>query len=137
MADLVSQRSTCRRRSVGCVLVDDRNRVLATGYNGVASGDVHCLDMPCPGAGLPSGTGLDECHAIHAEQNAILQCQDVTKIFSAYITVSPCVSCAKLLMNTSCGRIVFSEEYTSTAAKQFWNREWICHGSIKHVFTRK
>lgn len=42
VASLVATRSTCLRRAVGCVLVDERNHVLATGYNGVAPGHPHC-----------------------------------------------------------------------------------------------
>jgi len=70
MAELVSTRATCARRKVGCVLVNSRKHILATGYNGVASGMPHCIDEPCPGANYPSGEGLDKCEAIHAEQNA-------------------------------------------------------------------
>ena len=45
MAALVAERSTCLRRSVGCVLVNGRHHVLATGYNGVASGLPHCNEV--------------------------------------------------------------------------------------------
>ncbi len=131
MAALVATRSTCVRRSVGCVLVDRHRRVLATGYNGVAAGVAHCIDNPCAGAGASSGTELDKCDAIHAEQNAILQCNFVEKIEVAYITVSPCVTCTKLLLNTGCKKIVFIEEYADTSAKKLWKGEWIEHGPIK------
>ena len=134
MAALVSLRATCRRRRVGCVLVDSHRHVLATGYNGVACGRDHCLDTPCVGADLPSGTGLDQCEAIHAEQNAMLQCRDTQTIDTAYITVSPCITCVKLLMNTSCKRIVFLENYTQQAARDLWKGEWVHHGSISDVY---
>ena len=134
MASLVSLRATCRRRRVGCILVDDNRHVLATGYNGVARGVDHCLDHACPGAGYEPGTGLDKCEAIHAEQNALLQCKDTGKIQTAYITVSPCVTCVKLLMNTGCKRIVFLEEYVNLEAKNLWKGEWIYHGPIEHVY---
>ncbi len=133
MARLVSYRSTCSRRAVGCVLVDKHNHVLATGYNGVASGESHCIDIPCPGSKLPSGTGLDKCEAIHAEQNAILQCSNVRDIETAYITTSCCITCTKLLMNTGCKRIVFIKAYTDQTPKQLWKGEWIEHGPIKYV----
>lgn len=135
MAALVSVRATCRRRRVGCVLVDKYNHVLATGYNGVAAGQPHCLDVACPGAELPSGTGLETCQAIHAEQNAILQCRDVQAIETAYITTSPCSTCTKLLMNTGCKRIVFIEGYTDTTPQSLWKGEWTEHGTVEHVFT--
>ena len=134
MASLVSLRATCRRRRVGCVLVDANRHVLATGYNGVARSMPHCLDTPCDGANLPSGTGLDRCNAIHAEQNALLQCRDVEAIETAYITTSPCVTCVKLLMNTGCKRIVFIQCYPDQTAKTLWKGEWIEHGPVINVF---
>ena len=134
MAALVSLRATCRRRRVGCVLVDRHKHVLATGYNGVARGVAHCIDTACAGAGLPSGKGLELCEAIHAEQNALLQCRDTKEIEVAYVTASPCVTCVKLFMNTGCKRIVFLEEYPHSAAKELWKGEWTHHGTIEHVY---
>jgi dCMP deaminase len=120
LAALVSRRSTCARRSVGCVLVNRMGHILATGYNGVPRGRRHCIDTPCPGAGLPSGTGLDACEAIHAEQNALLQCKDVMEIHTAYVTAMPCMTCTKLLLNTACHLIVYAEPYPHQAAKTLW-----------------
>lgn len=130
MAAHVATRGTCARRKVGCVLVNSRNHVLATGYNGVPRGRAHCIDHPCPGANLPSGTGLDVCEAIHAEANALLQCRDVFDIDTVYCTASPCVSCTKLLLNTSATYIIFSEPYPHSAAQELWensgkNRLWL------------
>lgn len=135
MAILVASRSTCLRRAVGCVLVNAQGHVLSTGYNGVAAGLPHCndevhsyggfhtVDHPnaCPGADARSGVDLDACEAIHAEQNALLQCRDVSKIATCYVTTFPCVTCTKLLLNTSCRRIVYVEEYTTSGA-ELWIR---------------
>ena len=148
IAEVVASRSTCLRRSVGCVLTNARHQVLATGYNGRAAGLPHCneedygaaygasswgkseaeLDVDiamyphrCAGAQAASGTNLDACEAIHAEQNALLQCRDVYQIETCYVTVSPCVTCVKLLLNTSCKRIVFRERYAhDKAANKLW-----------------
>lgn len=111
IADTVKARATCPRRQVGCVLVDKHFHILATGYNGTAKGVAHCTDVPCEGANAPSGTGLDKCEAIHAEQNALLQCRDVMDIQYAYCTTLPCVHCMKLLMNTSVEAIYFDQPY--------------------------
>lgn len=134
MARLVAQRGTCLRRQVGCVLVDVHNHVLATGYNGVHRGAPHCnepvffvsddrssiefapliqerYEHACPGARAPSGTALNQCKAIHAEQNALLQCRNTNEIHTVYCTASPCVTCMRMLANTTVQRIVFSEEY--------------------------
>lgn len=157
LAQVTAKRATCLRRRVGCVLVNKRGHVLATGYNGVAAGQKHCNeptgfileeggaivdrlahpDQPykygyahahaCPGASSPSGMNLDACQAIHAEQNALLQCRDVYSIHTCYVTASPCITCVKLLLNTSCERIVFGETYPHTAAQALWvqaGRAW-------------
>ena len=120
MAVLAASRGTCVRRQVGCILINKYGHIIGTGYNGVPAGDEHCIDKPCAGAGLPSGTGLDKCGAIHAEQNALLQCKDVMEIETAYCTHSPCVTCVKLLRNTGCKRIVYLNEYAHSESKQIW-----------------
>jgi len=156
LALITAQRSTCCRRAVGCVLLDGRGHVLSTGCNGVAAGLPHCnessvvgvdfvdlgngVSIPrrteqsfpnaCEGATAASGTNLDGCQAIHAEQNALLQCRDTYLIHTAYVTVSPCITCCKLLLNTSCQRIVYVEEYAHSAAKDLWakaGRAWQQH----------
>ena len=155
LALLTAQRTTCCRRAVGCVLLNTRGHVLSTGYNGVAAGLPHCnqhdghwairnatpeiqvkmksgtwdprFPHACSGATAPSGTNLDGCQAIHAEQNALLQCRDMYAIHTAYVTASPCMTCCKLLLNTSCQRIVYVEEYPHSAAKDLWTgagRSW-------------
>ena len=58
----------------------------------------------------------------------MLQCKDVYSIHTAYVTASPCVTCTKLLLNTSCQRIVYLDEYPHPAAKELWlgaGREWL------------
>jgi len=144
LALLTAQRSTCCRRKVGCALLNKRGHVIATGFNGVAAGLPHCNERKlqadtmnnvehyypnaCPGANSPSGTNLDACQAIHAEQNALLQCKDVYEIHTAYATASPCVTCTKLLLNTGCERVIFLEEYPHGDAKTLWEssgRSWL------------
>ena len=120
IAKTVSEQATCIRRNVGCVLVNSKNHILATGYNGVPAGAVHCLDLPCSGAEFPSGEGLNSCEAIHAEQNALLQCKDVYDIDRVYTTLEPCVHCIKLLLNTSAKQIIFGEKYVHNLARSLW-----------------
>ena len=123
--------STCARRRVGCVLVDGMGNVMATGYNGPARGVTHCIDSPCPGAGMKSGEGLASCQAIHAEQNALLQCRDVNMIDKVYCTTAPCEHCVKLLMNTGATTIYFLHTYPkSNESRGLWlssrsSRKWI------------
>ena len=111
IAQIVASRSTCPRRSVGCVIIDKNNYIIATGYNGVPKNYPHCIDKPCGGEKLKSSKGLNSCMATHAEQNALLQCKDINSIKSIYITTSPCIICAKLISNTSCKEVIYSEEY--------------------------
>lgn len=117
MALLVAKRATCSRRAVGCVLTNLQGHVLATGYNGVCHGEIHCIDVPCAGADQPSGIGLHLCQAIHAEANALLQCRNIGEIHSCYSTTSPCIACMRLLANTSVQRVVFLEEYPHVESK--------------------
>ena len=120
MALLVSERGTCARRKVGSVFVNKKNHVIATGYNGNPSGFKHCIDKPCPGANSPSGIDLDKCEAIHAEQNALLQCKDVYDIDRVYTTLEPCIHCVKLLLNTSANQIIYGEKYVHDLARNLW-----------------
>ena len=135
VARVTAKRATCIRRQVGCVLLDRAGHVLSTGYNGVAAGQPHCNEevvhggnpsvrithpYQCSGAHSASGTNLDACQAIHAEQNALLQCRNIYDIDTCYTTCSPCMTCVKLLLNTSCRRLVFDEEYPHSEALALW-----------------
>ncbi len=125
----LSKQSTCARKGVGCVLLDKHGHVLSTGYNGVASGLKHCNENPedCEGSKYDKGEGLGKCKAIHAEQNALLQCSNVMAIHTCYVSTSPCEEqCIKMLLNTSCQRIVFTKEYSKSGKKEWIKsgREW-------------
>lgn len=115
IAKLVATRSTCPRRSVGCVITNKYGHIKATGYNGVPRTFEHCIDKPCGGENSSSGQGLNSCMATHAEQNALLQCDNVMDIETIYITTSPCITCAKLIANTSCKEVIYSKEYSDTS----------------------
>ena len=117
MAKLAALRSTCKRRQVGCILVDSNNHVAATGYNGVPKGFKHCLDYPCTGADAASGTRLNECKAVHAEMNALLQLTS-NDVLTAYLTVTPCFDCSKVLANSTVRRIVAPVWYPQDEVKE-------------------
>lgn len=121
MAELLATRGTCPRRQVGCIICAEDGEILGMGYNGVAAGRPHCSEgFFCSGADLPSGTGLDKCEAIHAEQNAILNLRDPKRAHTAYVTAFPCHSCLKLLLGTSCKRIVYAQPYPHSEAYAWW-----------------
>lgn len=128
VATALSLRSTCPRRRVGCVLVDRRNRIIATGHNGVPPGEPHCTAVPCPGAKLAPGEGLDLCEASHAEMNALIFCPDITQVHRIFCTASPCLACVKGLLMTPAEELYFLEEYPHELARQRWTRtgrRWI------------
>ena len=125
VAMCLAQRATCHKLQVGCVLVDQFGRIIGSGYNGSPRGMAHCIYEPCDGAFAPSGSDL--CIAVHAEANALLNCRDPEKIFTCYTTHAPCLRCAKTLLNTGCGRIVYVEDKYELAAQKLWldaKRSW-------------
>lgn len=128
VAYTLSKRSTCGRRKVGCVLTDEANQVVATGFNGVPSKHPHCIDSPCPGASSPSGTDLDACYAIHAEINAICQLSG-KKAHNAYVSCTPCPACAKALVAAGIKRVYVTEFYSDRAGADY------CHSMGLEVIT--
>ena len=115
MARHAATRSTCLRRKVGAVAVLDRH-ILATGYNGAPSGLKHCEFTGClrEQQGVPSGERHEICRGLHAEQNVIIQAavHGVSlKGATIYVTATPCVICAKMLINCGIKRVVCGEQY--------------------------
>lgn len=112
----VSMAGDCRRRQVGCVLVDQDKRIIGTGYNGAPSGVPGCLSGACPRgllsyeelAGLTTSydEGPGACIAVHAEANALLYARTSCKGATAYITDPPCPTCLRLLEAAGVERIV-------------------------------
>ncbi|MEG0970925.1 MAG: cytidine/deoxycytidylate deaminase family protein [Acidaminococcaceae bacterium] len=121
IASVVSKRSTCLRRSVGAVLVRDK-QILATGYNGTPKGLAHCAQVGCLREQLqvPSGQKHELCRGIHAEQNAVIQAAVngvSTKDATMYCTHQPCVVCTKILINAGIKRIVYANPYPDKLAE--------------------
>ena len=120
IARMVATRSTCMRRSVGAIAVNDR-RILATGYNGTPKGLRHCEEVGCirQQMNIPSGQRHELCRGLHAEQNCIIQAAvhgvqlDGSTI---YCTFQPCVVCAKMLINAGITEIVYEGGYPDDMA---------------------
>jgi len=120
IVDVVKTRSTCLRRQVGAILVVDKH-IISTGYNGPPTGLAHCEETGClrEQLGIPSGERPELCRGVHAEQNAIIQAAlhgVSTKGATLYVNASPCVMCAKMLINAGVKRIVYEEEYPDELA---------------------
>ena len=118
IAMLAARRSKDPNTQVGACIVSQDNIILSTGYNGTPRGVRNCFDDGCPRCSghAPSGTGLDECLCVHAEQNAICQAaryginvSDAT----IYVTISPCLTCAKLIINAGIREVVYGGDYTA------------------------
>jgi len=115
MSYLVAERSTCLRHHVGAVIVRNK-RILTTGYNGAARGVKDCLELGClrDERGIPSGERHEICRAIHAEQNAIIQggLHGINIADSIiYCTHSPCILCAKMIVNAQIKKFVTCGQY--------------------------
>ena len=119
IATVVAERSTCRRHHVGAVAVRDKH-ILATGYNGAAAGIKDCLELGClrDEQGIASGTRHEICRGIHAEQNVIIQASlhgVSLEGATIYVTHSPCILCAKMLVNARIKRFVTFGNYADDA----------------------
>ena len=126
IARLVATRSTCTRRQVGAVIVSGK-RILSTGYNGSPAGLAHCSDDPSlcirDQLKIPSGERAELCRALHAEQNAIIQCAVHgvgTKNGTIYVTHQPCIICAKMVINAGINRVVYAGTYPDDFARSFF-----------------
>lgn len=120
IATVVSGRSTCLRRQVGCLIVKDK-RILTTGYNGAPRSLGHCLDVGCmrDEAGAESGTGHELCRGLHAEQNAIIQAALHGVSIdggSVYCTHQPCVLCTKMIINSGLVAVYYINTYPDPLA---------------------
>lgn len=112
IADVVATRSTCPRRQVGAVLVNEANRVIATGFNGSPSGFPHCDEVGCE---MANGHCV---RTVHAEENAILQVAlsygASTILSTCYTTASPCYNCFKRFIQCGIKRVVAREVYDNS-----------------------
>lgn len=123
VAETVAERSTCIRRRAGAVAVRN-NRILVTGYNSAPSGLPNCIDYPdrCirEALSIPSGTQHEVCHAVHAEQNLIIQAMTTQKTLqdaTVYVTCHPCYTCTKMLISCGIEAVVVKGDYADDMAK--------------------
>ena len=107
MAAVWAKNSYCRRRQVGALLVKDR-MIISDGYNGTPSGFENvCEDE----------NGVTKPYVLHAEANAISKVAksgNSAEGATLYITASPCLECAKLIIQAGIRRVVYSDEYRLT-----------------------
>ena len=116
IAHVAASRSNCSRRQVAAVVVRDK-QIISTGYNGTPRGIKNCSEGGCPrcNSDVPSGQGLHQCLCSHAEENAIVQAAYngiMLKGATLYTTFSPCLLCAKMIVNAGIVEVVYHEHYT-------------------------
>ena len=112
ITDLVASRSTCDRAMVGCLIVNDDNRIVSSGYNGSVSGMPHCDDV---------GHTMRDGHCIatiHAEMNACLaagrqNCIGATLYLAGWRVdqnknkeITPCLMCSRVIKNSGIIEVV-------------------------------
>ncbi len=129
IASVVAERSTCRRHHIGAVAVRDKH-ILTTGYSGAPAGLKDCLELGClrDELGIPSGTRQEVCRGIHAEQNVIIQAalHGVSLEGSTvYCTHTPCVLCAKMLVNAKIKRFVSFGKYDDNSFEDLFREAGI------------
>lgn len=104
MARIWSENSYCRRRQVGALIVKDK-MIISDGYNGTPSGFENiCEDE----------NNLTKPYVLHAEANAITKIarsNNNSMGATLYVTASPCIECAKLIIQAGIKRVVYSEKY--------------------------
>ncbi len=115
IAEVVASRSSCVKRRVAAVIVQDR-RIISTGYNGTPRGTTNCSDGGCERclSLAPSGSNLQDCLCCHAEENAIVQAAYhgvVLRGATLYTTFSPCLICTKMIINAGLAEVVYRTAY--------------------------
>ena len=107
MAEVWASNSYCKRRKVGALLVKDR-MIISDGYNGTPSGFENvCEDED----------GVTKAYVLHAEANAITkvaQSGNSSAGATLYVTASPCMECAKLIIQAGIRRVVYRDAYRLT-----------------------
>lgn len=120
IAESVSLRSNCLKRHYGCVIVNN-DEIIATGYNGSPRGETNCCDLGyCKRLDVPNNSGqYNECHSVHAEQNALISANrkdmlGATMYLYSYVcqgdledfNCTPCPICTRMIKNSGIKRIV-------------------------------
>ena len=112
LAVKIAQRSHCIKRHVGAVLAKE-TRIVSLGYNGPPAGTHNC-DEEYPETGCAQDSKGSCSLAIHAEQNAILYAAKNKvniKGSTLYVSLSPCLSCARIIYSMGINRVVYLNSY--------------------------
>ena len=108
-AALIAQRSKDPSTQVGAIIVNDDQRIVAEGYNGMCIGISD--DEGLWGKGNPEPTQNKYMYVVHAEANAIVRAELPCKGFTMYCTHFPCHECAKLIIQKGIKKIVYNQDW--------------------------
>jgi dCMP deaminase len=112
LAEKLAKRSHCVKAQVGAVLTKD-TRIVSLGYNGPPAGTHNC-DIEWPENGCARDSKGSCSLALHAEQNAILYAAKNNVSMEGttlYITLSPCIACARVIFTTGIKKVYFKDSY--------------------------
>lgn len=104
MATIWSENSYCARRKVGALIVKNK-MIISDGYNGTPAGFENICE---------DGNGVTKPYVLHAEANAITKIArsgNSSEGATLYVTASPCIECAKLIIQAGIKRVVYAEKY--------------------------
>ena len=116
IAERIAELSYAQRLKVGAVIVKD-HRILSYGYNGTPAGFDNTCELP-PNLPHIDPSGVTKPEVIHAEQNALMKVarsHDSTEGATMFITHSPCVDCAKLILQSGVREVYFIHAYRNDA----------------------
>lgn len=109
LAEVSAKRSKDPVTQVGACIVNDKHRVISLGYNGFPIG---CSDDEFPwGKDETDPTNSKYQYVVHAELNAILNCDRDLEGCTIYVTSSPCNECAKAIIQSGIKKVVYKDEY--------------------------
>ena len=118
MARIWAENSYCQRRQVGALVVKDK-MIISDGYNGTPSGFENICE---------DDNGVTKTYVLHAEANAITKLarsSNNSDGSTLYVTASPCIECAKLIIQSGIRRVVYGEKYRLTDGIELLQRAGI------------
>jgi dCMP deaminase len=137
IAKAVAQRSPCIRRKYGAVIVKN-DAIVSTGYNGPARGVINCFEAGCIKdlQNLPHGMAYEDCPAVHAEENAVVNsARNGSSVLGGILYIAgidregklveaiPCLRCRRILINAGIEKVVIRKE--DGGIKPINTKDWV------------
>lgn len=145
IAKSIALRSPCSLRRYGAIIIRN-DAIISTGYNGSARGVINCLDVGCikEELNLPKGRGYEDCLAVHAEENAVINAaRSGTNVLGGILYISgidkngnlveadPCYRCKRILINAGIEKVVIRR--ADGGIKHINVSEWISEDTKNYL----